>query len=480
MLNLYPSTLCSFRSVAEKETPYVIVTERHVQALWLEQKYFKNLQTAEGEPIHVLSPGIWNAEAGPDFLKAHLRIGANEWKGDIEIHLNEEDWFHHGHHQDERYESVVLHLAFWQPKNPKKLVRPNGTAIPSASFEKALTIPVGRLVQLIDLDLYPYKRFVGSGRCGRELFKNLSEEQIIAFFTSASYWRLDQKKIYLQNRFPFGMELAGGIALGLGYKHNAEAFADIFTYLLDFRDAPQIEFFAISLGISGFFEERFVEKWKHSSYYTFLKTVWEGNRSLITHQASLRLDHIRPFNHPIRRLAYLTKFMQDPKTDTLWPMYLETWAAFVEKGDFQKKSLLALRQTFNDLIPSYHDEYWNSHYTFEIVPKKKPLTLLGDDIKSAIVINTILPLLYSDIKKRAVFSEWNVFNEFYNSYGPLQTSKMKYLVHRFFGDTPKGALLDRARLEQGAYQLHKDFCIHFEASCEGCTFVERYHSPHSL
>lgn len=83
--------LCSFATeVAEKKNVYHILTERHLQAMWLEQKYFHILKTCDGRHIEVISPGIWNSEAGPDFLKAHLKIGDQEYQGDIEIHLSQE------------------------------------------------------------------------------------------------------------------------------------------------------------------------------------------------------------------------------------------------------------------------------------------------------------------------------------------------------------------------------------------------------
>src|SRR5437868_5565612 len=102
--------------VEEKANGYHFFTERHLQAVWLEQKYFKNLRAVSGEEIRVISPGIWNAEAGPDFLKAHLRIGNCDYKGDIEIHLAESGWYQHRHHEDPRYNNVVFHLSLWKPK----------------------------------------------------------------------------------------------------------------------------------------------------------------------------------------------------------------------------------------------------------------------------------------------------------------------------------------------------------------------------
>src|SRR5947199_203311 len=93
----YNQLLASFMPnvIAERNQAYQYVTERHLQALWLEQKYFKGLMTADQNTIEVLSPGIWNLEAGPDFLKAHLKIGQREYFGDIEIHFMDGSWQHH-------------------------------------------------------------------------------------------------------------------------------------------------------------------------------------------------------------------------------------------------------------------------------------------------------------------------------------------------------------------------------------------------
>ena len=42
--------------VAEVKTSYSFLTERHLQAAWLEQRYFHALKSAEGEEITVISP----------------------------------------------------------------------------------------------------------------------------------------------------------------------------------------------------------------------------------------------------------------------------------------------------------------------------------------------------------------------------------------------------------------------------------------
>lgn len=178
-------------------------------------------------------------------------------------------------------------------------------------------------------------------------------------------------------------------------------------------------------------------------------------------------------NHPIRRLVYLAKWMTDPQLASrslqLFYCWEAAWANCRKHRDWS-----GLWKAVRELIPSYQDNYWNRHYLFEEKETKQPLTLLGDDVKNEIVVNVFLPLLHGEIVKRGNLEEWRAFRVFYGTLPAANTSKTKYLTHRFFGDTPKGQLLNKINMEQGAYQLHRDFCMHFEASCEGCPFVERY------
>lgn len=67
--------------------------------------------TTDGKPIEILSVGRHNTDAGPDFTDVHLRIGGQEWFGNVEMHLTSSDWYKHRHHLDKAYDSVILHVV---------------------------------------------------------------------------------------------------------------------------------------------------------------------------------------------------------------------------------------------------------------------------------------------------------------------------------------------------------------------------------
>ncbi|HEX2909695.1 MAG TPA: DUF2851 family protein [Chloroflexia bacterium] len=69
------------------------------------------LKTTSGQPVQVIYRGRWSSGFGPDFKGAMVRIGSELFKGDVELHLVSGDWRLHGHHQDQRYNQVVLQVT---------------------------------------------------------------------------------------------------------------------------------------------------------------------------------------------------------------------------------------------------------------------------------------------------------------------------------------------------------------------------------
>ena len=77
------------------------------QHFWAECEQF----TTDGMPIEIISTGQHNRDAGPDFSLVRLRIGSQEWVGNVELHVRASDWKRHHHHQDPAYDSVILHVV---------------------------------------------------------------------------------------------------------------------------------------------------------------------------------------------------------------------------------------------------------------------------------------------------------------------------------------------------------------------------------
>ena len=82
----------------------------------------------ENKEFHVISPGIKNTDAGPDFFNARIKIENTIWAGNVEIHVRASDWKKHKHHKDPAYDNIILHLV-WE--NDAKIYNSKGKEIPS-------------------------------------------------------------------------------------------------------------------------------------------------------------------------------------------------------------------------------------------------------------------------------------------------------------------------------------------------------------
>lgn len=87
--------------------------EEYLQLIWAAKRVPNfGVSTVLGESIEICSFGVWNKlKAGPDFSMGKVRFGNELLIGPIEIHVRSSDWYRHGHHLDENYNNVILHVV---------------------------------------------------------------------------------------------------------------------------------------------------------------------------------------------------------------------------------------------------------------------------------------------------------------------------------------------------------------------------------
>lgn len=88
-------------------------------------------QTVDGLPVEIISVGEHNRDAGPDYSHARIRIGDQEWVGNIELHIHSSDWYRHKHHQDRAYDNIILHVV---RDADKQVFNSQGKAIPQCAL----------------------------------------------------------------------------------------------------------------------------------------------------------------------------------------------------------------------------------------------------------------------------------------------------------------------------------------------------------
>lgn len=202
------------------------VSERHVQALWYDGKLRPDaLRTVEGLPLRVVDPGVWNLEAGPDFLDAVVEVGLSRQRvcGDVEIHLRPADWTAHGHAADSAYNRVVLHVTWYSGPAPVGL--PAGCV--SLCLGDFLRTRNDFSPDEIDLGVYPYASLPLTVRpC--ELSFARRPDACAELLHAMGVRRLEGKARRLKALFvrkgDHAQTFYEEMMAAFGYKHNAASF----------------------------------------------------------------------------------------------------------------------------------------------------------------------------------------------------------------------------------------------------------------
>ncbi|HEY1025973.1 MAG TPA: DUF2851 family protein [Sphingobacteriaceae bacterium] len=333
----------------------------------------QQLLTADGTSVEILSAGMHNKNAGPDFENAKVRLGDTVWVGNIEIHLNSSDWQRHGHHTDPAYDSVILHVVF---NHDQEQYRKDNTAVPVLELKDV--IPEGLYLRYHDLTaglnwiacqaaVGSVDRLYISNWLSRVLFERLEErsrsvrelvQEYRGNWDDAFYVILARNFGFKVNAVPFEM-LARSLPVQLFGRHKDNAL--------------QIE--ALIFGQAGLLDETFGEEYPNrlKSEYLFLKKKY----NLQTGEGSVwRYLRLRPQNFPTLRLAQFSALMV--KADSLFSKILEA------------RNVASLSELFYRLPVN---DYWKNHYRFGVAVK--PFSnQIGTNSVNNILINTIALFLF--------------------------------------------------------------------------------------
>ena len=350
--------------------------EDFLHYVWQHQYFDKaDLRTAAGEEIQVLKPGYRNADAGPDFLNARLRLGDVEWNGAVEIHLRSSDWARHNHQIDAKYDQVVLHVV---GSHDAEVVRTNGSPIPALAIQTRLGPELlARYQALVDapatapLPCAPLLKLVP------EIMKTMMTER-------ALLERVERKAdtvLELHQHLGQDWEATAYHALmaAFGFQKNSEPLARLakaipLAVLRRHRhDYRQLE--ALLFGQAGFLAENdetaadaYIQELRQE--YDFLRHKYNlGAAAMAVHEWNyLRL---RPANFPPVRLGQLVGLLH--ARPTLFDALLTA------------QSVAALIEFFQAPAP----DYWRTHFRPGRPGKVPSLGKVSTDL---LITNVVVPL----------------------------------------------------------------------------------------
>lgn len=339
------------------------------------------LRTTHDETVDILNSGLHNRNAGPDFFNAKVSINGTLWAGNVELHLRSSDWYRHGHHTDEAYNNVVLHVVC---EADREVVTQNGITLPQLQ----LNIPEKLrkdYEHLLSIDQYP--------RCHR-VIPSIDTLHVRCWMDALLQERLrsraDRVTAYLNDSGgDWEKALFMALARNFGFALNAEAFV-AWARLLPLEkigkhrdDLFQIE--AIFLGLAGMLEPGNRPEAEADEYRQKLQREFHYQQRLFSLPPAMSMQQwkylrLRPQNFPHIRLAQLAWIYSNRRV---------TMAglrdALAEKDP--QKALM-------EILKAETSPYWTEHIMFGKPVAHKSLTL-GTATRRLIIINTVIPVLYA-------------------------------------------------------------------------------------
>ncbi|MBN2480644.1 MAG: DUF2851 family protein [Bacteroidales bacterium] len=348
------------------------MTEAFLHFVW---KYglfeHNNIFTDQGEPVEIIRPGEQNADAGPDFINARIKINHIVWAGNVEIHIRSSDWYRHNHHNNKAFDNVILQVVY---RHDRPALRTNREHIPTLilSFNGHLYETYCNLMgykgwiscrdKIQSIDPFIFKCWLSTLVIERlqEKTENvlLLLEQLTNNWEEAFYVHLARSFGFGLNNTPFEM-LARSLPLKYIARHKESLF--------------QTE--ALLFGQAGFLEEQ----GDRDAYYIALQGEYRhlrrkyGLKPLEKHL--WKFLRVRPVNFPIVRISQ--------------------FAAVMNHSVHLFSSMLECRnlETFYKMFKAGTSDYWETHYIFNAISSRKAKNL-GYESINILIINTVIPFLF--------------------------------------------------------------------------------------
>ncbi|WP_112114113.1 DUF2851 family protein [Flavobacterium aciduliphilum] len=409
--------------------------EDFLHHLWLYKKInTTQLFTAEGQSLTILNFGQYTKNSGPDFFNAQIVLNNQKWAGNIEIHVKSSDWYLHQHEQDQNYDNVILHVV-WEHDTP--IFGKDNREIPVLEIKKYVDDEeIARYHQLTSQKSWLF--------CENQIA--IVDDFVFTHWLERVFIeRLDRKskdieKLLEETNNDWEAVLFCLLAKNFGLNTNGVVF---------FEMAKSIPFGVIR---------------KEAFEYKYLEALFFGQANMLPSKAEdtyvldliawcdyLRIKYgikkpvlpqvqffkHRPDNFPTIRLAQLAMLYH------------------VQRNLFAKILTVQKNHEWYDLFSVSVGSYWKTHYTFD-KPISRKQRLLSKSFVDLILMNTIIPLLFTYYKSQGI-ENFDSLLEILRNIAPEKNN----IIDKFgsFGVKSKNAFQTQALLQLKNEYCNKKLCL---------------------
>ena len=431
---------CPAHRVFEKNDLYNL-QEKSLYKTWLFQNFpQRNLFTVGGKALSVLDPGKRNAYEGPDFKDVQVFLDGKLSTGDVEIHINNNDWYTHRHHEDPAYNSVILHVVVDSSSEPTVRTQANQTVpvfvMPPAGEPNPVVAKctswnsINEIASVTVLAKFADVRFQRKG---------LSiKKEIIHNSANHTFYRL--------------------ILDGMGYSQNRESFkyladqiplSKLYKILDEIKAADRIVTLeAMVLGTAGFIDESYSKYIRaDTEYFQGIKNRWvqlKRRFDIPVLQLKWHFAGIRPANFPSRRLIALAqiidKFYPDEPAQ-LWSNLVSTHSGF--------------KPVINWMSDYFQQPagMWKNH---PLLKNSRGIVLLGSGRIMDMISNLFLPFSWA---VASLQNNGEIMERIITLSRKIPRGEIPSIINRWKSRfNLSDGFFTKNYLVQGAIELHHSFC----------------------
>ncbi len=342
-----------------------------LQHIWQYGLYDRRaMKTTDGLDIEVVSPGMHNTNAGPDFIDARIKIGSTLWVGCVEIHRKSSDWQLHKHSGNPAYNNVVLHVVL---EHDTEIRTQNGVLIPVTELKFHPKIEQNYR------QLYESRLWIPC----ESRFSSIEPIFLNMWIESLSVERMERKSeaiisMVKHTNQNYNEAFYRLLASNFGFKTNAAPFERL-ARSLPIATINKIAGNAVAIEAALFGQAGFLSNTPVDDYQQMLQQEY----LVLQHRFSLtglsanewKFFRLRPANFPTVRLAQFSALLA--KNTDFMGLILDS------------PQVPQLRELFRLEV----SDYWQTHHQLGKESKRKTLSLGNDSIDN-ILINTVCPFLF--------------------------------------------------------------------------------------
>ena len=347
------------------------ISEEFLHYVWRLKRFdISNLKTDKEQPITILSGGILNHNAGPDFSQGKIKIDDTIWVGNIEIHIASSDWDKHHHDTDTAYDNVILHVVY---VNDKVIRNSRGNTIPTLELQNRIDKSLfSRYLMFKDnMDWIPCAQHIGKVDQDRI---SLSMHQVLVERLQDKIARIEELYIKIDKDW------------------NRLFYILIARYLVGKVNADAVEMMMLSIPYTTLL--------KNQDNLTTIEAILFGQAGMLSadkdsYTAALYKEYqFQKHKHSLKSMIIPWKYMR-MRPSSFPTVRIAQLSSMIHNCTSMFSDILSDRDASNweSRLKVTASSYWDEHYQFGKESKNKSKKI-GSSTVNSLLINVVAPLCF--------------------------------------------------------------------------------------